>query len=168
MRECSEILALQWSDYNGTHIHVSKATVWGKLKPTTKNHEVRDVFVSDLLREALQSLPTRFQGREIFLDPDGEGIKYVKRFNKVWREALQRARVSHRVSYTCRHTRAAMMLTGGIDVMYAANQLGHTKEMFLRTYSTWINELGDKAQEDKLKALSSLKETVVSSGPKLA
>jgi integrase len=161
----SEILALQWSDYNGTHIHVNKAMVWGRLKLTTKNHEVRDVYVSDHLREALQGLPTRFQGREIFLDPDGEGIKYVKRFNNVWREALKRARVSHRISYTCRHTRAAMMLTGGIDVMYAANQLGHTKEVFLRTYSTWINELGDKAQEDKLEALSSLKGTVRVSKP---
>ena len=52
-----------------------------------------------------------------------------------------------------------MMLTGGVDVMFAANQLGDTKEMFLRTHSTWINALGDKAQDAKLEQLDKLRST---------
>ena len=152
----SEILALKWSDYDGQHIHVSKSVVWRRLKPTTKNHEARSVYASTLLREALQGHPTRFKGGYIFPNAHGEYMRDTDDFNAAWKVALERARVHYRIPYVCRHTRAAMMLTGGIDAVYAAGQLGHTVEMFLRTYSTWINELGDKAQEVKLEALEKL------------
>lgn len=155
----SEILALEWSDYDGVKIHVSKAVVWRKLKLSTKNHEVRDVYVSNTLRSAMQAHSTRFKGGYIFINANNDYLRDTDHFNAAWKDALKRARVHYRIPYTCRHTRAAMMLTGGIDVMYAAGQLGHTKEMFLRTYSTWINSLGDKAQEAKLEQLEKLRNT---------
>lgn len=153
----SEILALEWADYDGTKFHVSKSVVWRRLKNSTKNHVVRDVYVSSILRTVMANHVTRFQNKHIFLNANNEHLQDTDDFNAAWTIALKSARVHYRKPYTCRHTRAAMMLTGGVEAYYAANQLGHTVEMFLRTYSTWINALGDRAQEIKLEQLDKLR-----------
>jgi len=150
----SEILALTWDDYDGESLHVNKAIVWRKLKASTKNHEVREVFVSDPLRKALSDHPTRFQKSYIFLNTKGTPHLDTDVFNGHWKAALTKARVRYRIPYTCRHTRAAEMLTGGIEPAFAAAQLGHTIEMFFRTYTKWVNELRDNEQKDKLKNLA--------------
>jgi len=74
-------------------------------------------------------------------------------FNGEWKEALARAKVRYRIPYTCRHTRASELLTAGIDSAYAAKQMGHTLEMFHRTYAEGIDEMRGAAQREKIRAL---------------
>lgn len=149
----SEVLALKWDDYDGEVLNVSKAIVWRKIKPSTKNHEAREVFTSELLRKALSNHNTRFKKSYIFLNTKGTPHLDTDVFNAQWKRALSKARVHYRIPYTCRHTRAAEMLTGGIEPGFAASQLGHTLEMFFRTYTKWINERRDNEQKEKLEKL---------------
>ena len=58
----------------------------------------------------------------------------------MWREAHKRAGLAYRVPYTCRHTRAAELLSQGANPAEAANQLGHSTDMFLKRYSEFIEE----------------------------
>jgi integrase len=45
----------------------------------------------------------------------------------------------YRSPYSTRHTYATMMLMAGMTPTFCAMQLGHSVEMFLRTYAKWID-----------------------------
>lgn len=60
------------------------------------------------------------------------------------------ANVAYRIPYTCRHTHAAELLSMGVEPGRAAAQLGHSLEMFFRTYSEWIDEYSKGEDTDKL------------------
>lgn len=150
----SEILALKWEDYDGETFHVSKAIVWRRVKDSTKNHEIRTVFVGDQVKLGLSKHDTRFKKSYIFLNSKGGPQLDTDIFNDKWKAALSRAEVRYRIPYTCRHTRASAMITAGIDDKFGAGQLGHTIEMYHRTYGRWIAALGDQEQVAKLKKLA--------------
>jgi integrase len=76
----------------------------------------------------------------MFTNQHGRHCMDTDIFNDAWRAAHKRARVPYRIPYVCRHTRAAQLLSSGIEPGDAAKQLGHSLEMFLRTYSEWIDE----------------------------
>lgn len=135
-----EALGLQWPDYNGEEISVTKQIVRRRTKATTKTHESRQVYVPTWCRPYLNKHPTRFQGGPIFVNSRGEHFRDCDVFNLAWRDAHRKARVPYRIPYTCRHTRAAELLSAGVEPGRAAAQLGHTLEMFFRTYSEWIDE----------------------------
>jgi integrase len=147
-----EILGARWDDYDGDTLHVSRAIVRRRIT-TTKTSEVRDVVVSDALRAALANHPTRFKGGYIFQNARGDHYRDTDAFNPVWQDALRRARVRYRIPYICRHTRASELLTAGIEPAYAAKQLGHTLEMFFRTYAEWIDEARGNEQRDKIRGI---------------
>jgi integrase len=46
----SEILALTWQDYDGQQMNVCKGIVRRKLKPNTKTHECRIVYIPSWVR----------------------------------------------------------------------------------------------------------------------
>jgi integrase len=146
----SELLALHWEDFDGDAVRVEKAIVRRRLKRSTKNHEVRSVYITGDSLRSMTNHPDRFKGGYIFRNSAGGPHLDTDQFNKPWREALRRARVPYRIPYTCRHTRASELLTAGIEPAYAARQLGHTVEMFLRTYANWIDGLRDTEQRAKL------------------
>lgn len=135
-----EALALQWADYNGEELYVHGSVVRRRLKATTKTHSARRVVVPTWVRGLLRDAPTRFAGGYIFVNSRGAHYRDTDVLNDAWREAHRRARIPYRIPYTCRHTRAAELLSTGVDPADAAKQLGHTVEMFLRTYSEWIEE----------------------------
>ncbi|MBL4826717.1 MAG: site-specific integrase [Spongiibacteraceae bacterium] len=149
----SEMLALRWEDYTGESIHVCKAIVRRRLKPTTKNHESRDVYIEQWLRHIINNQPTRFQGDYLFVNTKGGPYLDTDIFNAAWKEALSKANIRYRIPYTCRHTRASELLTKGIDPAFAAKQLGHQLDMFYRTYAEWIDEGGTQAQLEKMEKL---------------
>lgn len=142
----SELLALDWDDFDGDRLRVSKAMVRRRLKSCTKNYEVRDVVITGALLETLRKHPRRLAGGPIFRDPEGEMHKHTKAFCKAWRDAHTEARVPYRIPYTCRHTRAAELLTAGVEPAYAAKQLGHSLQMFLTIYSEWLDDLRNAEQ----------------------
>jgi integrase len=117
---------------------------------------MRDVHLNDVAKKALALHDTRFAASYIFLNTQGGPHLDTDMFNNSWKDALKKSEVRYRIPYTCRHTRAAMMLTAGINPAFAANQLGHTVEMFFRIYSSWINELGDAEQIEKLAGVGPL------------
>ena len=52
---------------------------------------------------------------------------------------LRRLGMRYRPPYNTRHTYATMMLMAGMTPALCAKQLGHSVEMFLRTYAKWID-----------------------------
>ena len=75
-------------------------------------------------------------------------------FNGPRRTALAEARVPYRIPYVCRHTRAGELLTAGVEPGYTARQLGHSVEMFFRTYSAWLNDLRDDEQKKLMEKIA--------------
>lgn len=149
-----EILGLRWTDYDGDTIHVCRAIVRRRLT-TTKTYEVRDVIVSDALRRALDEYGpvTRPYKGHLFLNQLKQPHRDTDRFNPEWREALEAAGVPYRIPYTCRHTRASELLTAGIEPAFAAKQMGHTIEMFFRTYADWIDQVRGEQQRAMIRGI---------------
>jgi len=133
-----EVLALRWDDWRGDSIHVCKAIV-ARRQTTTKTSVTRDVIVSERLRYALTNAPSRFAGGAVLRNSFNRHHLDTDIFNAAWQEALHRANVRYRIPYTCRHTRASELLTHGIQPAFAAKQMGHTVEIFFRTYADWID-----------------------------
>jgi integrase len=72
-----------------------------------------------------------------------------------WRPALTRLGIRYRSPYETRHTYATMMLMAGMTPAFCAKQLGHSVEMFLRTYSKWIDGGRNDVEMGKLEGLIS-------------
>ncbi len=69
-------------------------------------------------------------------------------FLAAWKEAHTALGIRYREPYVCRHTKAAELLSTGVHYADAAKYMGHTVEMFLRTYSEWIEEYAGLADQD--------------------
>lgn len=135
-----EALALEWSDYDGEHIDVSKQVVRGRLVTTTKTSVRRKVYVPQWARPILDAHVTRFAGGSIFVNTEGNRHCDTGDLNAAWRKAHTKARVPYRIPYVLRHTRAAELLSLGASAPLAAKQLGHSVQMFLSTYSEYMDE----------------------------
>ena len=68
---------------------------------------------------------------------------------------LKRLGIRYRSPYETRHTYATMMLMQGVTPAFAARQMGHSVEMFLRTYARWIDGGQNAVEMAKLEALFS-------------
>jgi integrase len=156
LRPSGEPLALMWTDYDGEYINVNKGIVRRVLEPTTKTHEDRRVYVPEWVRPHINRLPSRMKGEWLFLNPNGDHYKDHEKFNKLWRKAFEHPRIKkklrmpYRIPYVCRHTRAAELLSLGINPARAAKQLGHSVDMFLNRYSEWIDEFSSKKDDSDL------------------
>lgn len=56
-----------------------------------------------------------------------------------WTEMLKRLEIRYRRPYNMRHTYATAMWMAGMTPAFCAKQLGHSVEVFLRTYSKWLD-----------------------------
>lgn len=135
-----EALGLDWADYSGDSIEVWKQRSDSELRDYTKTGDERTVYVPTWVRERIDTHSTKFKKRAIFLAYQGGDLAYTDELNKIWEEAHRKARIRYREPYTCRHTRAAEMLSRGVDPAEAATELGHSVQMFLDTYSQFIAE----------------------------
>lgn len=139
-----EACALLWTDWDGEQLHISKQITRGRLKTRTKTFEDRKVYVPQWVRPILLKHTTRFDGGYIFQNSQGNPYRQTRYLNKAWEAAHKRARVRLRVPYTCRHTRAAELLSMGVAPADAASQLGHSVQVFFDTYSEFIAEYSDR------------------------
>jgi integrase len=135
-----EALALRWTDYDGEELDVSKQITRRRLENSTKTSKRRRVYVPTWARAILNEHTTRFTGEWIFVNETGDHYKDTDILNDAWRSAHKKARLPYRVPYVCRHTRAAELLSIGITPADAAKQLGNSPEIFLRTYSEFIEQ----------------------------
>jgi integrase len=140
----SEAAGLRWSsvDLASGYVEISSAIVGGLDKATTKTSVARTVLLNSRALAALQRQRkhTQMAGGFVWLDPrNGEPFRDERRFRRdYWTPTLKRLGIRYRSPRHLRHTYATMMLMADRTPGWCAKQLGHSVEMFLRTYSRWI------------------------------
>lgn len=166
LRPCGEPLALQWSDYDGTWLDVSKQITKRRLQLYTKTDVRRRVFVPSWVRPHLNALPTRFEGGYLFQNSQGNPHLDTDHFNPLWKAAHRKARIPEQVPYACRHTRASELLSTGIHPGDAAKQLGHSIEMFIRTYAEWVEQFAGALEDSRFEGVTVKNGRIGQSGKK--
>ena len=149
-----ETLALQWTDYDGEELDISKQITRRRLELSTKTSVRRRVYVPKWTREILNKHSTRFAGEWIFKNSFDRCYLDTDVLNEAWQKAHKKARIPYRIPYTCRHTRASELLSIGIQPADAAKQLGHSVEMFLRTYARWIEDFAENQDKSRFEGVS--------------
>lgn len=150
----SELIALTWSkvDLRSGTVMVDSALTRGRVKGT-KTSEIRKVELPGRARDALERQRTVSQlaGGRVFLSVAGGELENTDiPLDSWWKPALKVSGIRHRDARQTRHTYATMMLMAGVTPAYAARQMGHGIEMFLRTYSKWIDGADKGAEQRKL------------------
>lgn len=150
-----ESFGLRWPsvDLVARHMVVSEGVVSGIEKSTTKTHAARKVLLNSRALEALtlQKPHTFLAGEHVFHDPrDGKRWGGEPKFRFFWLGTLKRLGIRHRPPYNTRHTYATMMLMAGMTPAFCAGQMGHSVDVFLRTYAKWIPGAGDATEMAKL------------------
>ena len=157
LRNPSEIVALPIEnvDFNGRYARIDRARPRGRLELKTKTNQTRDVYLND---RALAALRRARGGNnsttgEIFRQPNsGEPIITGKVQWNIWNTTLMALGIRHRKMYNTRHTYATIMLEEGVNPAYAAEQLGHSLQMFFQVYAKWINKQKTLEEQKKINA----------------
>lgn len=154
----SEIFALRWGDVDLVSglVVVRSAVVRGVRKETTKTAVARQVNLNSRALAAIkrQKQHTFLAGDEVFNDPRyGKPWVDERAFRRsFWTPTLKRLGIRYRRPYNMRHTYATAMLMAGMTPAFCAKQLGHSVEMFLRTYSRWVDGVRNDAEMARLEA----------------
>lgn len=154
----SEAAGIRWPNidlFNGSML-VAEAIVRGAKKENTKTNVARTVALNSRALGALkrQAKHTRMAGEHVWLDPRyGTPWEEERAFRRsYWTPALKRLGIRYRAPNNMRHTYATMMLMAGRTPAWCAQQLGHSVEMFLRTYSKWLQGAQDARELQGLEA----------------
>jgi integrase len=143
-----ENLGLEIPAFNGLQLDVHQQITRRRFEPTTKTYVERLVDVPSWVRVILKEhIGIRKEG-PLYLNSIGTAVKDSDRFNAVWKSAHIAEGITYRDPYTCRHNRAAELLSTGVEPAEAAGQLGHSLEEFFRTYAEYIEEFGRKEKRD--------------------
>lgn len=141
----SEVFGLRWPnvDLRSKQFRVTETVVRGEHKDSTKTDSARDVIMNSRAHAAFtrQAKHTRMLGEYVWHDPR-YGTPWVdeRAFRRsYWTPSLKRLGIRYRRPYNMRHTYATMMLMAGMTPAFCARQLGHSVDMFLRTYSRWLD-----------------------------
>lgn len=155
-----ESLAVNWRnvDFNRRQLMVSEAITLGEHKTSTKTNTARIVELNSRAFAVLERMKPHS-----FLMPDGwvfrapmTGERWAddsgprKRY---WMPALKATGIRYRGPYNTRHTYATIMLMAGVTPAYAANQMGHSVEMFLKVYAKWIDGGRNALEMSKVESL---------------
>jgi integrase len=152
-----EAFGLQWPkvDLRSGHVLIDEAVVRGERKGT-KTSTARDVILNSRAQAALarQKAHTLLAGAEVWQDPRyGSAWVDERAFRRsFWTPTLKRLGIRYRRPYNMRHTYATMMLMAGMTPAFCAKQLGHSVEVFLRTYSKWLNGDQNALEMQRLEA----------------
>jgi len=146
----SEGIDLRWQnvDWQEKILRISTAKVRGVVK-TTKTNKARLVELDDDSMALLKRLHQITGNAEYLLIAPVTGKPYPNTsylVQKYWRPALARCNIRDRDARQTRHTCATMLLMGGSRDRWAAEQLGHSVEMFQKVYSKWLPK-NDRRQE---------------------
>ena len=151
----SELLALRWSacDFEGRAIRVERAIVLGEEKAPKSGH-VRTVPMFESVATALRALAARAldrgryaPGELVFATARGTPYNPNNIGNRVWREALKRAKLKslgYRL-HDLRHTAVSRLVAEGADIAIVQAVAGHASAATtLRIYT----HLRDKRLRD--------------------
>jgi integrase len=145
-----EVMGLRWGDVTDTHIRVRRAVSIDEVGPAKTGDRVvlmSHVLAQDLTtwREFASSPFVRVSTAQAgpLLPAEGGGHMTEVEYRAV-RHRLKRACESVGVErftmYSLRHLRASMLIKSGMDVVEAAQELGHDPTMTLNTYSHVLRE----------------------------
>ena len=145
----SEQIELRWEDidFRRRIAHIHRAKVRQEINEHTKTYVEREVELNSRAFAALARQQSQTATQLIFLNPNtNEPFIDDRPLRRVWTPVLKALGMRHRACYQTRHTFATLMLMSGVNPAWAANQLGHSVQMFLNTYARWIRE-ADKGRE---------------------
>ena len=162
----SESLGMRWGsiDFRREQLAVHEGIVLGEHVDRTKTHSVRHVHLNSRAMAAIKAAKAH-----TFLQKEGwcwHDPRTGKRWEDdeaprelYWRPTLKRLGIRYRSPYETRHTYATVMLMAGVTPAFAARQLGHSVEQFLRTYSRWIDGGQNQVEMGKVEAALSGEES---------
>lgn len=141
----SEIFGLRWRnvDFASGVVMIQEVRVRGKNKNRTKTKTYRLVRLNSRSMAALQRqrAHTQLSAEHVFHDP-----RYSRPWDderafrrSYWTRALAALGIRYRRPYNMRHSYATAMLMAGMKPAYCARQLGHSAEVFHRTYARWVD-----------------------------
>ncbi|WP_168921857.1 site-specific integrase [Polaromonas vacuolata] len=141
----SEIFGLRWDnvDLASGLVVVREAVVRGVQKDRTKTNVERTVNLNSRALAAIQRQRehTQVAGEHVFTDPRYRTAWVDERAYRrsFWTPTLKILGVRYRRPYNMRHTYATVMLMAGMNPAFCAKQLGHSVEMFHKTYAKWLD-----------------------------
>lgn len=152
----SEAIALQVGDCDleGGTARITKARVSGRDKDRTKTGLDRTV---ELCPRAVLVLRSQFALRErfcqskkiqhadVFFTDDGGQIRTLSQAQKRWRHSLcVTLKARPRRPYAARHSSVSWNLMIGRNLLWTAQQHGHSVELMLKMYAAWIEGASDE------------------------
>jgi hypothetical protein len=150
----SEQIALLVTDYDARRavLSVTKARVLRQDKDRTKTQEDRDV---ELCPRALEVLRRHLALREeyvaagkirhqhLFFLEDGRPISDPEITRWRWSESITALSIRRRGPYHARHSSVTWQLMLGKNLLWVAKQHGHSVEVMLRMYASWLDGATD-------------------------
>lgn len=117
------------------------------LGPPKTARSFRTVPLADVAVEGLaRHVEEHGTGAEgLLLHEDRRPVRR-QRFGKVWRSLRTKAEMPSARFHDCRHTYASTLLSGGVSVPAAAEYLGHSPAVLLRTYAHLVPADHDRAR----------------------
>jgi integrase len=138
----SESIALQWPDIDLKRgiARIDKARVMARDKDRTKTSVAREI---ELCPRALAILKkqwtlTGLQGKHVFGQDNGRPYHDLQMPWSRWQYTHKRLKMRYREPYQMRHTSVTWNLMIGKNLLWVAEQHGHSPAVMLKTYAKWL------------------------------
>lgn len=125
-------------------------------RPANRVSVAREVILNNPALGAIQAQRqyTQVAGASVFNTPrysaQWEEERAFRR--SFWTPTLKLLGIRYRRPYNMRHTYATVMLMAGMTPAFCAKQPGHSVEMFLKTYSKWLDGDQDDLEMSRLES----------------
>lgn len=138
-----ELIGLQWSDIDETHIHVRQSLRLGQLTTPKTAGSIRSIPITDQISRYIQDQYSITGDRQsyVFLNTKGKHLFDASTIRKnYWIHAVKRAGIKYNKPYATRHTYAVEALNSGkMRITDIAKIMGHSDTtMLLTTYARYI------------------------------
>ena len=112
-------------DFRRRTIKIDKSLRRGEINPPKGDERLIDM--NEMLYKAMNEYLSSYQGEYLFSPNGGEKPFYdgANINKKHFQPLLKRIGVKYKSLYSLRHTFATLQLSGGNDLVYISNQLGH-------------------------------------------
>jgi integrase len=145
----SEALALRWGDVDlrRGELSISKSRYLdSEGAPKTAGSE-REITFLDSVVEILRAIKPLHvtEDEHVFLNQDGNLLKFHTWRRKAWYPALRVKEVRERKPYTMRHTFISVGLTNGVNIKWLADYCGTSVTMIEKHYGKYIRN--DSAEQ---------------------
>lgn len=154
----NEQIEIHWSDIDMQKrtAQIARGKVEGEVKDT-KTYELRIVELHSRAYAVLlrQKERTYLAGKHVFLNPfTGKAYVDERSQRRFFNFAVKKLQIRQRPAKNTRHTYATLLLMSGANPAWAAEQLGHSLQVFLKTYSTWIKRQDGGRELAKVEAFA--------------